>query len=139
MFKNMLVPVDLSDRHHQALDIAARLAQESDGAVTLLHVIEIVPGVWRAEERDFYGRIEQVARDHLAALGRSLAERQVAHHEEVVYGDRAPEIVRYATEIGVDLIVLSSHRIDPQQPHAGWGTLSYKVGVLSQCPVLLVK
>ena len=54
-------------------------------------------------------------------------------------GNRAPEIVRYAGEIGVDLIVLKSHRIDLENPSAGWGTVSYKVGILAQCPVLLVK
>jgi nucleotide-binding universal stress UspA family protein len=56
-----------------------------------------------------------------------------------VFGSRAHEIVRYATEVGVDLIVLTSHRIDLHHPSAGWGTVSYKVGILSQCPVLLVK
>jgi hypothetical protein len=41
-------------------------------------------------------------------------------------------------EAVVDRIVLSSHRIDLQNPSAGWGTVSYKVGILSQCAVLLV-
>jgi nucleotide-binding universal stress UspA family protein len=139
MFKKILVPVDLSDRHQQALDIAARLAKERDGEVTLLHVIEIISGLWPEEERDFYERIEQLARDHLAKLGRFLEERQVLRREEIVYGNRAQEIVRYAMQADVDLIVLTSHRIDLQDPSAGWGTVSYKVGILSQCPVLLVK
>jgi nucleotide-binding universal stress UspA family protein len=139
VFKKILVPVDLSDRHQQALDIAARLAKERDGEVTLLHVIEIIPGLWPEEERDFYERIEQRARDHLARLGRSLEQCQVLRREEIVYGNRAQEIVRYAMEAGIDLIVLTSHRIDLQDPSAGWGTVSYKVGILSQCPVLLVK
>jgi nucleotide-binding universal stress UspA family protein len=139
MFRKILIPVDLTDRHQQVLDIAARLAQESTGEVTLLHVIELIPGIWPQEEREFYNRIEQTARDHLAKLGRYLEERHVPRHEEVIFGDRAHEIVRYATETGVELIVLSSHRIDLQHPSAGWGTVSYKVGILSQCPVLLVK
>jgi nucleotide-binding universal stress UspA family protein len=133
------MPVDLTDRHRQALAIAARLASESTGEVTLLHVIEVIPGIWPREERAFYNRIEQAARDHLAKLGRDLEERHVPRREEVIFGNRAPEIVRYAVEMGVDLIVLSSHRIDLQNPSAGWGTVSYKVGILSQCPVLLVK
>ncbi len=47
--------------------------------------------------------------------------------------------MRYAVEEGMDLIVLKSHRIDLENPSAGWGTVSYKVGILAQCPVLLVK
>ena len=59
MFRKILVPVDLSDRHGQALEIAARLAKASDGEVTLLHVIEMIPGLNLEEERDFYQRLEQ--------------------------------------------------------------------------------
>jgi nucleotide-binding universal stress UspA family protein len=139
VFQKILMPVDLTDVHQPALDIAARLAKESDGEVTLLHVIEVIAEVWAVEERDFYNRLEQRARDHLARLGRSLEARAVPRREEVVFGHRAPEIVRYAMEVGVDLIVLKSHRIDLQNPSGGWGTVSYKVGILSQCPVLLVK
>jgi universal stress protein A len=139
MFQKILVPVDLTDVHQPALDIAARLAQESAGEVTLLHVIEVIAEVWAGEDREFYDRLEQKARDHLARLGHSLGERAVPRREEVVFGSRAPEIVRYAVEAGIDLIVLKSHRIDLQNPSAGWGTVSYKVGILAQCPILLVK
>jgi nucleotide-binding universal stress UspA family protein len=139
VFKNILVPVDLTDMHQPALDIAARLAKENDGEVTLLHVVEVIGEVWATEDREFYTRLEQMARDHLARLGHALEERGVPRREEVVFGNRAPEIVRYAGEAGVDLIVLKSHRIDLQNPAAGWGTVSYKVGILAQCPVLLVK
>jgi nucleotide-binding universal stress UspA family protein len=139
MFKKILVPVDLSNQPQQALDIAARLASEGDGEVTLLHVVEVIAGLWEEEEREFYNRLERMTRDHLAKLGRYLEERHVPRREEVIFGERAQEIVRYAMETGTDLIVLSSHRIDLQNPSAGWGTVSYKVGILSQCPVLLVK
>jgi nucleotide-binding universal stress UspA family protein len=139
VFKNILVPVDLTDMHQPALDIAARLAKENDGEVTLLHVVEVIGEVWATEDREFYTRLEQMARDHLAQLGHALEERGVPRREEVVFGNRAPEIVRYAGEAGVDLIVLKSHRIDLQNPAVGWGTVSYKIGILAQCPVLLVK
>jgi universal stress protein A len=139
VFKNIVVPVDLTDVHQPALEIAARLAQETDGAVTLLHVVEVTGEVWAAEDREFYTRREQTARDHLARLGHDVEARGVPRREEVVFGHRAPEIVRYAGEIGADLIVLTSHRIDLENPAAGWGTVSYKVGILAQCPVLLVK
>jgi nucleotide-binding universal stress UspA family protein len=139
VFKKILVPVDLSDSHQQAIEIAAQLAGEDDSQVTLLHVVEVIPGLWVEEERDFYDRLEATARAHLTRLGRQLEEMHVPRREEIIFGNRAEEIVRYAMEAGVDLIVLSSHRIDLKNPGAGWGTLSYKIGILSQCPVLLVK
>jgi nucleotide-binding universal stress UspA family protein len=138
MFKKILVPVDLSDLHQQAMEIAEALAVESGGEVILLHVIEVIPELWMEQERDFYARIEQRARAHLAQLGRRLGERKVSRREEVTYGNRSHEIVRYATETGIDLIVLSSHRVDLNDP-GSWGTLSHQIGILSQCPVLLVK
>ena len=139
MFKKILIPVDLTDMHQPALDIAARLAKENDGEVTLLHVVEVSAEVCAEKDRDFYNRLQQTARDHLARLGHALEARGVPRREEVVFGHRAPEIVRYAAEVGADLIVLKSHRIDLEHPAAGWGTVSYKVGILAQCPVLLVK
>jgi nucleotide-binding universal stress UspA family protein len=139
MFAKILIPVDLTDTHQQAIEIAAQLASESGGQVTLLHVVEVIPGLWVDEERDFYDRLEAAARDHLVRLGRQLEERNIARREEIIFGNRAEEIVRYAMEAGVDLIVLKSHRIDLENPGAGWGTLSYKISILSQCPVLLVK
>jgi nucleotide-binding universal stress UspA family protein len=138
MFKKILVPVDLTDSHARTLDIAAHLAGK-DGEVTLLHVIELIAGVSRDEEKTFYARLEKAAREHLARLGRRLDAARVAWQAQVLYGSRGPDVLRHAQEAGSDLIVLTSHRVDPQRPGAGWGTLSYTLGILSQCPVLLVK
>jgi nucleotide-binding universal stress UspA family protein len=139
MFKNILLPVDLSDRHQQALEAAARLAEQSEGEVTLLHVIEVIAGLSLEEERSFYKRLEKSARDHLARLADQLKHQQVAWRTEICYGHRGPEVVRQATAMGADLIVLTAPRLDPNQPGVGWGSLSYKISFLSQCPVLLVK
>ena len=69
--------------------------------------------------------------------------RQAAGHTPaarvLVRGRPAEEIVKYATSNEVDLIVLASHRVNPSLVNRDWGTISYKVGILAQCPVLLVK
>jgi nucleotide-binding universal stress UspA family protein len=139
MFKRIVVPLDLTDAHGRALDIAAALAGQGGGQVTLLHVIEVIAGLPREEGKDFYGRLEKKAREHLAHLGAQLAAHQVAWQADVIFGSRAAEVVRYAQQHGSDLIVLTSHRIDPAQGLANFGTLSHKVGILAPCPVLLVK
>ena len=56
-----------------------------------------------------------------------------------MFGDRAEEIVRFATTHKIDLIVLASHRVKRSAGGRDWGTISYKVGSLARCPVLLVK
>jgi nucleotide-binding universal stress UspA family protein len=82
------------------MEIAAKLAGENDGQVILLHVVEVIPGLWVEEERDFYERIETAARDHLTRLGRRFEEMHVPKREEIIFGNRAEEIVRYAVEMG---------------------------------------
>jgi nucleotide-binding universal stress UspA family protein len=138
MFRKLLLPVDLSDRHAAALQVAADLAGPS-GEVTLLHVVELIPGLPQEEERGFYDRLERAAVKHLDRLGTALTQRGVPWRQVVVLGNRAPDLVRHARESGADLIVLTAPPFDPAHPAAGWGSLSHKVGLLAPCPVLLVK
>jgi len=57
----------------------------------------------------------------------------------VLYGARAREIVRFATDAGSDLIVLTAPRFDPDHVAAGLGSASWRLSILAPCPVLLVK
>jgi nucleotide-binding universal stress UspA family protein len=139
MFKKILVPMDLTATHERTVGIAAELAKPSHGKVTLLHVVELIEEVPLSEDREFYGRLENKARIHLEPFMSRLEELGVSARALVSYGNRATEVLRAAQEMEADLIVLTSHRIDPERLGAGWGTLSYKIGILSPCPVLLVK
>jgi nucleotide-binding universal stress UspA family protein len=139
MFRTILLPVDLADRHQRALDTAAALAGQAGGEVILLHVIELIPGLSMEEEKDFYARLEALARQHLEPLGQALGQRAVKWRAEIVYGRRGPDIVRYAGEQGADLVVLTAPPVDAAHLAAGLGSLSYRVGLFAPCPVLLVK
>lgn len=139
MFARIVVPIDLSNKHERTLEIVRDLASQNDAEVTLLHVVELIPGITHEDEPQFYDRLEARAKDHLGGLARALAERGVRADVEVLFGSRADVISRRALDLGADLIVLSSHRIKLEDPSRGWGTLSYKVSILAQCPVLLVK
>jgi nucleotide-binding universal stress UspA family protein len=139
MFQRILVPVDLTDRHGPALEIAARVAKESAGEVVMLHVIELVQGIPREEDPPFYRRLESKAKEYVDKLVDSLRSKKVKARSEILFGNRVVEITSFARELGTDLIVLASHRFDPARPTAGWGSLSHQVGVLASCPVLLVK
>jgi universal stress protein A len=54
-------------------------------------------------------------------------------------GDVPKSVVKFAAANDVDLIVLASHRVNLSKMNRDWGPISYKVGLLAQCPVLLVK
>jgi nucleotide-binding universal stress UspA family protein len=138
MFHNILVPLDLTDRHARALATAADLAVAGAGQVTLLHVIELIEGTSREEEQDFYARLEEAAREHMQKRGAGLAGRGVSWHGEVRFGRREREVVRHAAEVGADLIIVTAPHVEPGAP-LQLSSLSYAISVLAPCPVLLVK
>ena len=45
----------------------------------------------------------------------------------------------YVMQNEVDLVVMSSHRVDLADAPRGWGTLSHQVSVLCPCAVLLIR
>lgn len=139
MFHHILVPTDLSARTTQATDMARDLGQAAGARITVFHVIATLSGADFDEFRSFYRDLEGRASGHLAALASRFEGSGLDVARTVVYGEPAEEILRFAVDNQVDLIVLASHKVDLSRPGYGWGTLSYKVGVLAPCPVLLVK
>jgi nucleotide-binding universal stress UspA family protein len=139
MFRKILLPIDLTERHQEALATALELARASGGELVLLHIIEVIPGLPVDEEKEFYGRLEKRARHHLARLSERLKQHKVPWREEIGFGHRVAGIVQFAEKNGTDLIVLTAPRLDPNQLGTSWGSLSYKIGILARCPVLLVK
>lgn len=138
MFKRILVPLGLTEKDARAVAVARDLASESGGTVTLLHVIEPLDLPFE-EMKDFYDRLERQSLSTLEERVAPLREAGIEHTANVEYGDRAATIVAHAEKHGSDVIVMSSHRVDPESPGLAWTTLSYKVAILAQCPVLLVK
>jgi nucleotide-binding universal stress UspA family protein len=139
MFKHILLPVDLTDRHALALETAVNLARSCQGTLSLLHVIELIPGLPREEDRAFYERLERTARQHLARWTERIRRLNAEARGEVQLGNRVTTIVGYAVDHQTDLIVLTAPRFDPENLGSGWGSLSYKISILAPCPVLLVK
>jgi nucleotide-binding universal stress UspA family protein len=137
VFRRILVPVDFTKKNRRAVRVAARLASERGAELRLLHVIERVDAGEPQALTGFYKKLESNARAKTKEL---LAEAgSVKARAEILYGNRVNEILRYAQEKKIDLIVMSSHRLALKHPGENWGTISYKVGILSRCPVLLVK
>lgn len=138
MFDHIVVPLDLSQRNKRALATARALAERLGARVTLLHVVQKLARVPVGEMRAFYRRLTAMSERQLNRAAQEFAEAGIRVRIEVCTGDPAGEIVRRTRGGRADLIVMASHRIDPKHPR-GWGTTSYKVGILSQCAILLVK
>jgi nucleotide-binding universal stress UspA family protein len=57
----------------------------------------------------------------------------------LLYGNRTEQVLQFARDNDIDLIVLASHPVDRSQPYLGPGTMSYTLGILAPCAVLLIK
>jgi len=138
LFEHILIPVDFTEKNQAALDVAFQLASQNRSRLTLLHVIETVEEA-DDEIQSFYDMLEEKARTEMAQMADRFLGDKLVVEQSILFGRRGSEIVRTSLENQVDLVVLSSHKIDLDQPPKDWGTLSYQVSVLCQCPVLLVK
>src|SRR5438552_1838151 len=139
MFHRILVPTDLTGKSMAAVDLAYEFATQFKAEVILLHVIETIEHVQFEELKPFYQRLENSARNGLNEFSERFMTNKLKVDQAIVYGHRSEEIIDYVVENGVDLIIMASHRIDPDRPGHDWSSISYAVAILSPCPVLLVK
>lgn len=141
-FQHILVPVDIAAQENPALDIACDLAVENNAQITLLHVIQTIGGdddPPDEETQRFYDHLRQRVDRKLDEIAAKFRNSGVTTVVRSPIGDRLREITSYGNGTQIDLIVMSSHRVDPENLAASWGTLSYRVSVVCDSPILLVK
>lgn len=139
-FYHILIPLDFTNTNLTALDIAFEMATHNQSKITLLHVIQKLAGSEDDEETDkFYSRLEQRAQNELDGSAERFRAAGLSIDCETRLGDRPAEIVACAEEHACDLIVMSSHPINPDKVAPSLWTVSYQVSILCRCPILLVK
>src|SRR5438034_910644 len=114
-FKHILVPLDFTDKNAAALDMAKHLAAGDKARVTLLHVIETIEYAEGPETDHFYADLKARADMKMTQAKQAFVAERLAVDARIVFGRRAPEIVRFVREEVVDLVVASSHQIDPAE------------------------
>jgi nucleotide-binding universal stress UspA family protein len=139
MFKNILLPVDLTTKNEASIRKASELAAPGATMITLLHVVETIRGVPFEELEDFYLDLQRKADLKLGELAKSLQGEAIEVRSVVRNGTRGGTIIEYADEEGSDLIILTSHKVGPDHPGGGLGTISHQVALLAGCPVLLLR
>lgn len=141
-FHHILVPIDSTAKNNAAMDIAFELAVQNKATTSLLHVIQAIDSGGDTpdeETTEFYRHIRARAESELERISQRFLDADIPCEVKVRIGDRLQEIVEFASQHQVDLIIMSSHRIDPNHIAETWGTISYKVSVICECPILLVK
>ena len=138
LFERILCPIDFDENSMAALNFAARMAQESHGALYVLHVVRSpfqpseVPAEPRVEEweRDAESRLDNVARQHL--------EGKAKYNLILKTGNPADAIIEAERELRPDAVVMATHG-RTGLGHLLIGSVAEHVVRESSCPVVTVR
>lgn len=134
MYKNILVPVDMSHEETSIRMISkAKSLLDEGGKVTILHVMDEVPTYARTylTPETIEENLRQV-RGQLDAMAK-LSGGDVAR--EVKFGRASPVILDLAGDLGVDLIIMASHQ--PNMSDYLLGSTAHRVTRHAKCSVLI--
>jgi nucleotide-binding universal stress UspA family protein len=144
--EKILCPVDFSGPSSEALSAAKELAQHFSAELTLFHAVEITPvlpppQVGSATATIDYPAYQKAVTGNAERLLTRLREEHpvsnVMVRQQIVQGRPADEIIKYADQEAIDLIVMATHG------QSGWrrllfGSVAEKVLRMSRCPVLVI-
>lgn len=140
----ILVPTDFSETSDAALVYAKDLAVTLGASLHLLHVFAdpyalatYSPEVYAPLPPDVRERALEDVRECLDERLDSTERQRLAGTTAVVTGLTAKEIVRYATDNGMDLIVMGTHG-RRGVAHLLLGSVAEHVVRTAHCPVLTV-
>lgn len=143
MAKTVLVATDFSPTSEDAVKLGHSLAETFGSELHLLHVVETPhfgpDGAerWGFSVADLGKRLETAAEAHLATLASSL-EQTGTIERAVRVGHPFVEIIRYAREHDVGMIVMGTHGRGAVA-HMLLGSVAEKVVRMAPCPVLTVR
>jgi nucleotide-binding universal stress UspA family protein len=155
LLKRILVPVDFSDTAQAAVKYGSALAKQFQASLILLHVEErreyevIVEGERVVEETLAPGVSPPKTDDIVHSAARMLIGRLLTPEDETTLraeyellasgpGGPAAEIMRFAKEREIDLIVIGTHGRGGVQ-HLLMGSVAESVVRGASCPVLVVR
>ncbi len=144
--KNILCPTDFSEPSYEALKVADELAAHFGAVVHIITVVPLVPiveapiGVESASFNiaSYQQELEGQAKKSLKNLVEQKLSKDIKAATGVLIGNAAAEVMRYATEKNVDIIVIATHGL------SGWrrfisGSTTEQIVRQSACPVLTIR
>lgn len=135
--KNIVLATDFSDYASDATRYAVSIARDTGATVHVVHTVEDPP---HSADRGFGGfeAEGEVESDAEQTLAKVELPAEVPVVRKLLHGAPDAEIVKYAKEVGADLVVLGTHG------HTGLmrvllGSVAESVVRKAHCPVLTVK
>jgi nucleotide-binding universal stress UspA family protein len=141
--RKVLVPTDFSESARHALTYGISFAREYEAELSVVHVVEnltvgYASDLFPVPMAEVFQEISGYARTELAKLGEEARAKNVTVAEVVVQGKPSAEIMRFARETEVDMIVLGTHG-KGMLDQALFGSTTERVVRRAPCPVLTVR
>jgi nucleotide-binding universal stress UspA family protein len=141
MYDDILVPTDGSEAVDRALEHALRLASDHDATVHALYVVD--RRITTANSGDLHDEVvadlEAQGDEAVSAVADAAAEAGLDVETHVAHGTPDSEIVAYADEAEIDVIVLSPEGKSPRERIRSLGSVSDRVADDASVPVFLIK
>lgn len=147
MFQKLLIPLDGSDLAEEALPAATEIAEKFGASLMLLRVVATPQAALGTEADVAHDQLLDDIRGYVYEDCRTYLARQQALLEAEGYdiqvrlaegSSPADSIVDVATEIGADLIIMSTHGRSGVS-RLVFGSVAEKVLRLAAVPVLLLR
>ncbi len=142
-FKSIAVPTDFSDHSLRALPYAVSFAERFGARLRIIYVYEpslqVSDVAWVGV--DAHALEEEHGTEARRTLDRILAEQipdGLEADAEVITGEPVEEIVRFARDEGIDLIVMATHGRGGLS-HVLMGSVAGQIVRKAPCPVLTLK
>ena len=140
--EKILLPTDLSKYSAYALPYAVEMAKTYNASLHLLHVVETnwlgITGSaeFPGQTQEFIDTAVKAAEKEVEDLAESIDGVNI--EASVILGTPHAEVVRYARDNNIDLIVLATHGRTGLS-HVLMGSVAEKVVQMAPCPVLSIK
>lgn len=115
MFSRILLPTDGSEAARTAVELGFELAETHDSTVHGLFVVEDQRPVARLDETiasgsvDILAQLQEEGGQIVEAVVAESHDRDIAVQSTVQHGNPSDEIIDYAADNDIDLIVMGSH------------------------------
>jgi nucleotide-binding universal stress UspA family protein len=142
LIQRILVPIDGSDHSRKVIELASDIASRYKAEVHIVHVVspldrahELADNLLKEVEKNY----QDFAQTIIDEAEREFKKKDVESYQSAILrGDPAQEILQFAEENGVDMIVMGSRGAGAADMLM-FGSVSHKVCHLCECTCITVK
>ncbi|MBN1690754.1 MAG: universal stress protein [Dehalococcoidia bacterium] len=144
--KSILCPTDFSEPSYEALKVADELAAHFGATLHIVNVVPLVPiveapiGVESASFNvaSYQQELEEQSTKSLKSMVEQKVSSGVNTVTAVLIGNAAGEVMRYASDKSIDMVVIATHGL------SGWrrfisGSTTEQIVRQACCPVLTIR